>query len=167
MTNLLKKADRFAAKAHAGQTRKYTGEPYINHPRAVMATLRKIGLPNPVLAAALLHDVVEDCGVSLDTIRAEFGERVARLVSEVTDISKPEDGNREVRKAIDREHYARASNEGKSIKLADLIDNTNSIVARDPHFAKTYLVEKRRLLPLLRGGNPELWEAANALAHAS
>lgn len=160
---IIAKALRFATKAHEGQTRKYTGEPYINHPKQVMATLKKLGKPNPVLAAALLHDVVEDCGVTLDTIRAEFGDKVARLVGEVTDASKPSDGTREVRKAIDREHYARASDDGKSIKLADLIDNTRSILARDADFAKVYLAEKRRLLPFLRGGDKTLWKLADRM----
>lgn len=165
MSDLIARALAFATKAHEGQTRKYTGEPYINHPKAVSDMLRKHGLSKDVQAAAILHDVVEDCGVLLETIRAEFGPRVARLVEEVTDVSKPEDGPRETRKAIDRAHYAKASADGKSIKLADLIDNTKSIVARDPHFARTYLEEKRRLLPLLKGGNPKLWETAFRLAN--
>jgi guanosine-3',5'-bis(diphosphate) 3'-pyrophosphohydrolase len=166
MTNIIACALDFATKAHDGQKRKYTGEPYINHPKAVANMILDQRMADEVVAGALLHDVVEDCGVTLDEIEAEFGEVVRRLVYEVTDISRPEDGNRATRKAIDREHYGRASPEGKSIKLADLIDNTQSIVPRDPGFAKVYLAEKRLLLPLLVEGNPHLWKKASALARA-
>lgn len=163
MTDLIARALAFATKAHEGQKRKYTDEPYINHPKAVANIILDQRMADEVVAGALLHDVVEDCGVTLDEIRAEFGDTVARLVYQVTDISRPEDGNRAARKAIDREHYGRASLEGKSIKLADLIDNTRSIVPHDPGFAKVYLAEKRLLLPLLKGGNPELWKKANVM----
>lgn len=165
MTTLIARALAFATTAHEGQKRKYTGAPYITHPKAVANLILDQRMADEVVAAALLHDVIEDCGVTADTLRAEFGEAVARLVREVTDISKPEDGNRAARKAIDREHYGRASPDGKSIKLADLIDNTQSIVTRDPGFAKVYLAEKRLLLPLLKEGNEWLFRKARDLAY--
>lgn len=156
---------RFATKAHRGQPRKYTGRPYIEHPIRVAQLCLDQRLPDAVIAAAFLHDVVEDCGVSILTLACEFGADVAQLVSEVTDVSRPEDGNRDARKAKDRAHYASASPHGMSIKLADLIDNTHDIVPHDPEFARLYLAEKRLLLPLLKGGNKWLWRRANALAH--
>lgn len=159
-TDLVRRARAFAAAAHAGHTRKYTGEPYIVHPIAVSETLAELGHPDEVVAAALLHDVVEDCGVALETIAAEFGPGVAALVEQVTDVSRPHDGNRTRRKEIDRLHLARATPGAKSIKLADLIDNTRSIVAHDPHFAAVYLREMRALLPVLHGGDPRLHERA-------
>ncbi len=85
---------------------------------------------------------------------------MAFLVLEVTDVSRPEDGNREARKAIDREHLARSSPEGATIKLADLIDNTKSIVAHDKGFARVYLPEMEKLLEVLRHGDPALWQRA-------
>ena len=65
MTDLVKKALEFASNAHNGQTRKYTGEPYIVHPIEVMELVREVIDDPEVLAAALLHDVVEDCPVSI------------------------------------------------------------------------------------------------------
>lgn len=160
--NLLQHADAFAVKAHGEQKRKYTGDPYIVHPRAVANTLARHGMPEYVQAAGLLHDVVEDTPVTLDDIRAEFGDIVATLVGEVTDVAKPGDGNRAFRVAKNREHAARATYYGAAIKLANLIDNTTSIVTYDPNFAKVYLPEKRAVLEVLRHGPPTLVYAAYA-----
>lgn len=159
----------FAAMAHGriGQVRKYTGEPYITHPAAVSELVRGIPHSAEMLAAAWLHDTVEDAGVSLDEIRNLFGSKVESLVEMLTDVSKPTDGNRQARKAIDREHTAKASPEAKTIKLADLIDNSRSIIERDPEFAKVYLHEKRLLLEVLREGDKTLWNMAYSIAHSA
>lgn len=163
MSWLIYKAKNFAERVHAEQVRKYSGEPYAVHLREVAGYCAEVGCRDEVVAAAWLHDAKEDQGVTDAEIRELFGDDVARLVDEVTDQSKAEDGNREARKAIDREHNGRASPEGKTIKLADLISNTKSIAMRDPHFAVTYLREKRLLMPLLTDGNPELYQRAMAL----
>lgn len=160
MSNLIYRAKNFAEWVHAEQVRKYTGEPYANHLREVAGYCAEVGCRDEVVAAAWLHDCVEDQNVTDAELRERFGDDVARLVGEVTDQSRPEDGNREARKRIDREHNGRASPEGKTIKLADLISNTKSIAVRDPHFAVTYLREKRLLMPLLTEGNPTLWRRA-------
>ena len=120
---------------HKGQVRQYTEEPYHTHPIAVGNTLEEIGAPEEVIVAAYLHDVIEDCGVNYRDISGMFGLRVADLVLMVSDVSKPEDGKREIRKAIDRAHVAKADFWGKTLKLADLIDNTASIVEHAPGFA--------------------------------
>lgn len=162
MRNLVAFADRYALGAHGHQKRKYTGEPYINHPREVRKILERAGFTDPnILAAALLHDVVEDCAVTLARIRHAFGVRVATLVEQVTDVSRPEDGNRAVRKEIDRQHLAKAEPDAQSIKLADLIHNTSSIVEHDLGFARIYLAEKELLLKVLWDGNNELHEIAS------
>ena len=160
--NIVEKARIFATASHhaAGNVRKYTGEPYINHPAAVVALVASVPHTPEMLAAAWLHDTVEDCGVDLREIHAVFGINVARLVEMLTDVSQPEDGNRAQRKAIDREHTAQASPAAKTIKLADLIDNTRSIVERDPKFAEVYMAEKALLLEVLTEGAPELMAMA-------
>jgi (p)ppGpp synthase/HD superfamily hydrolase len=163
MSGLIYKARNFAERVHAAQTRNYSGEPYAVHLREVAGYCAEVGCRDEVVAAAWLHDSKEDQGVTDAELRALFGDDVARLVDEVTDQSRPDDGNREARKAIDREHNARASPEGKTIKLADLISNTKSIATRDPHFAVMYLREKRLLMPLLTDGNAELYRRAMAL----
>lgn len=160
-SDLKARAQAFAERAHAGQLRKYTGEPYIVHPVAVVELVRSVPHTEEMLAAAWLHDVVEDTGTSLELIVREFGDRVAHLVFQLTDISRPEDGNRKTRKALDRVHLAMASAAAKTIKLADLIDNSKSIVEHDPDFAKVYMQEKAELLGVLLGGDQMLWRKAS------
>ena len=162
---LVEKARVFATAAHASaaQLRKYTNEPYIVHPREVARIVGTVTHSYEMLAAAWLHDVVEDTGVTIEIIRAEFGDDVATLVGWLTDVSRPEQGNRATRKAIDRAHTAMAPADAQTIKLADLISNCTSIVEHDATFAKTYLEEKRLLLEVLTKGDRELWKHANEI----
>lgn len=161
MAKDIDRALTFAYNAHEGQFRKYTKEPYICHPIAVAAILKRHGYTEGCIIAALLHDTVEDTTVTNDDILKSFGFIVAKLVEELTDISKPEDGNRKTRKAIDREHILSASLAGQEIKLADLIDNTKSISTHDKGFAKIYLAEKRLILDGMGSVNPVLLKEAN------
>ena len=124
--------------------------------------MRGVPHDDAMLAAAWLHDVVEDTPRTLDHIRDRFGEEITDLVSDLTDVSKQSDGNRATRKAIDRHHTELASPRAKTIKLADLIDNTRSIVERDPDFARVYLAEKSELLKVLKEGDPDLWQMASS-----
>lgn len=126
--NIVEKARIFATASHhaAGNVRKYTGEPYINHPAAVVALVSSVPHTPEMLASAWLHDTVEDTQVTLGVIEAEFGAEVAGMVEMLTDVSHANDGLRSHRKAKDREHTAQASPAAKTIKLADLIDNTRS-----------------------------------------
>lgn len=160
MTNLIDRARAFATTAHNGQVRKYTGLPYITHPEAVAEIVRSVPHTPEMIAAALLHDTIEDCGVSLDTIKSGFGPHVADLVYWLTDVSKPSDGNRAKRKDIDRLHTSRAPAEAQTIKYADLIDNLFTIVEHDPDFAKVYLREKALLLAVADKGNLTLHRRA-------
>lgn len=160
MSDLEERAATFAARYHTGQVRKYTGEPYIHHPAAVAELVRGAIHDETMLAAAWLHDVVEDTPCTILEIHNEFGLQVAHLVEQLTDISKPKDGNRAARKAMDRLHTAGASPKAKTIKLADLIDNSRSIMEHDPDFAKVYIAEKRLLLEVLKEGDPNLWGQA-------
>ncbi|MCA1800336.1 MAG: HD domain-containing protein [Actinobacteria bacterium] len=145
---LVKQARLFAIAAHTAveQFRKYTGEPYHVHPGEVAHIVERFGGTEEQIAAAWLHDVVEDTGVTIEVINTEFGPEVAELVGWLTDVSLPHMGNRAERKAIDREHTAMAIPEAKFIKAADLISNTRSIVEHDAAFAKVYLEEKRLLI---------------------
>ena len=160
--NIVKKAKEFATKAHGNinQRRKYTNEPYIVHPASVAKLVSDITDDEEMISAGWLHDVVEDTNITIEEIRKEFGNNIALLVSELTDISKPEDGNRKTRKQIDLEHISIASLRAKTIKLADLIDNSHSIAENDAKFAKIYMKEKKALLGVLKEGNNILY--ANA-----
>jgi len=162
---LIAAARAFAAEAHGGinHMRKYTGDPYIAHPEEVAAIVASRPHTPEMIAAALLHDTVEDTPVTSAVISQRFGPAVAALVSDLTDVSKPGDGNRATRKAMDRAHTAAASNQAKTIKLADLISNSRSIIQHDPKFAKVYMQEKRLLLDALVGGDPVLLAQASKI----
>lgn len=151
----------YATEKHKDQKRKYTGEPYINHCKEVADTLSFYEKDEDVICAAFLHDTVEDTDATIEEIKNLFGENVARLVEEVTDVSKPGDGNRFIRKNIDLEHISKASPQGKSIKLSDIMSNTASIIKHDYNFAETYLTEVENLLKVLSQGNEDLYRIAS------
>lgn len=161
--NIVERALVFATAAHAavGQKRKYTGEDYIVHPIAVMELVRSVPHDDNMLAAALLHDVVEDTAVTIDLIRSQFGDDIADLVDWLTDVSQPSDGNRAARKAKDCDHTAAAPARAKTIKLADLIDNSKSIGKFDHNFWRVYKREKDALLAVLTEGDPTLYAQAS------
>jgi len=160
---LIRKAFDVAVDAHQHQRRK-SGEAYIFHPIAVAKIVAsEIGLGATGIAAALLHDVVEDTAVTMEVVRKEFGTEVADLVGWLTDVSRPEHGNRAKRKELDRLHTAAAPAEAQTVKLADLISNTKSIMTHDEKFAKTYLEEKRLLLAMMHKGDRTLM--AEAMKH--
>ena len=166
--NNVEKARVFATAAHAafGQVRNYTFEPYIVHPAEVVFIVSAVPHTNEMLCAAWLHDTVEDTGVSIVDIQVEFGNEVAHLVGWLTNVSKPEDGNRAFRKALDREHIAMAPAAAQTVKLADLISNSLGIMQHDPAFAKTYLEEKRLLLEVLTRGDATLMAKARHIVGA-
>ena len=151
MELLAQKALVFATAAHAavGQMRKYTDDPYIVHPIRVANIVDKFGGTDEMIAAAYLHDVVEDTGVSIADIQDMFGPVVARIVDGLTDVSVPEDGNRAVRKAMDRQHSADASYEAQFVKCADIMDNASDIGDNDPSFNVVYRKEMVLLLEVL------------------
>ena len=165
---LVVKAIKFASEAHeaVNQVRKYTQEPYIVHPLEVLDILLEFAsgeVSVEMAAASVLHDVVEDTQVTLDEIEAEFGATVAQLVSDLTDVSRPSDGNRKARKALDLAHTAAADARSKTIKLADLVSNSRSIVQHDPNFARVYVKEKARILEVCSDADPGLLAEAQCV----
>jgi len=165
MQTLEERARRYATKAHAeaGQRRKYTDEPYIVHPAAVAELVRSVTDNEVMLTAAWLHDTVEDTATTLNDIESHFGGEVAKLVAMLTDSAQPQAKNRAMRKAAHFRHTAEACPDAQTIKLADIIDNTRSIIHYDASFARIYLVEKRVQITLLKGGNRELWQQASTI----
>ena len=160
MIGIIEKAEQFAVKAHGPQKRKYSGAPYIVHPIEVANIVRTVPHSDAMLAAALLHDVIEDTEAGYDDVASNFGVVIADLVLELTDVSRPEDGNRALRKSLDRAHLAGASADAQTIKLADVISNTKDIQENDPKFAKVYVQEMRMLLEVLDKGDQTLKDIA-------
>ncbi len=150
----------FAVEAHAicGQMRRYFGDPYAVHLEGVVRWVRQAAAyTEEMLAAAWLHDVLEDVPVvtpeCLDTL---FGSQVTSLVQELTEVRRAGDGNRAARVVKQRERLARASAGAQTIKLADLLDNAEGILAHDSAFAPQFLQEVRGLLEVLDKGDPRL-----------
>jgi (p)ppGpp synthase/HD superfamily hydrolase len=141
----------FALEVHMEQKRKYTGEPYINHPVAVASILSEFTHDPELLAAALLHDTYEDHPqvASIDVLIGKFGQYVALLVLGLANPSKPSDGNREARKDIDRLYLARMTREVKMIRLCDTLHNLQDLKRNDPDFAVKYATEKRAAMVAL------------------
>lgn len=169
MHDLVDRASRFAIKAHGrlDHRRKYSLDPYPVHLQAVADLVASVGDDPEMIAAAWLHDTIEDTHATETELNERFGAAVARLVSELTDVSQPIDGNRAIRKFIDRGHLAKASPRAQTIKLADLIDNCQDICRHDPEFAKIYLAEMASLLEVLREGNATLYSRAMTVLRES
>lgn len=166
--NIAFKAMQFAREVHKYQVRKYTGNPYADHLAEVAGIVATVidqydDWRDWFIAVAWLHDVIEDQGVSTEILRTEFGDTVAAGVLKLSDL---EIGNRTERKAASRARLAAAPSWVQTIKCADLISNTSSIVKHDPKFAVTYLEEKRLLLDVLTKADPRLVEIARAQAEA-
>jgi guanosine-3',5'-bis(diphosphate) 3'-pyrophosphohydrolase len=129
---LLLKALSFAAHKHRDQRRKDAeASPYINHPIALAEVLAGEGgvADLEVLAAALLHDTIEDTATTLEELRANFGDRIAGMVAEVTD---DKDLPKVERKRLQIEHAAGISPGAKLVKLADKICNLRDVAGRPP-----------------------------------
>jgi HD domain len=162
----------FAKHHHGDQKRKYSDAPYFqDHCLEVYDMIRNLpSASHSQMIAAILHDVVEDTPVSIHDISMEFGENVGRIVAGMTDVSRPEDGNRKLRKQKDLEHTAEQKPDVKTVKLADLISNSRSIFGyamqgnKDAKaFAKLYSQEKERLMMVLVEGDHSLYQQAEKL----
>ena len=132
-TTLLDRAILFAVRAHAGTERRGKGFPYIVHPMEAMEIVATMTADQELLAAAALHDTVEDTDVTVEQLRAEFGDRIADLVAAESDafvegVSDEDSWHARKQAAIDR--LARAPHDAKMVALGDKLSNMRAI-ARD------------------------------------
>lgn len=132
-TELLDRAIIFAVKAHAGTERRGKGFPYIIHPMEAMEIVATMTTDQEVLAAAALHDTVEDTDVTIEELRLEFGDRIASLVAQESEerpegMSDEESWHDRKQTAIDR--LAKAPHDAKIVALGDKLSNIRTI-ARD------------------------------------
>ena len=132
-TELLDRAINFAVRAHAGTERRGKGFPYIVHPMEAMEIVATMTPDQELLAAAALHDTVEDTDVTVEQLRAEFGDRIAGLVAAESDafvggVSEENSWHARKQAAIDR--LARAPHDAKMVALGDKLSNMRAI-ARD------------------------------------
>ena len=138
-------AKMWAGMHHKGQIRKYTGEPYIEHPEAVAELVREAGLSDIAITAAILHDTVEDTGATMEDVEELFGEKVAEYVWYLT---KPPVfvGDRATRKEHDRNRLSIAPEEVRLIKFYDVYHNASSIKEHDPELWETWKHEMSLLM---------------------
>ena len=132
-TALLDRAIVFAVNAHAGTERRGKGFPYIVHPMEVVEIVATMTRDQELLAAAVLHDTVEDTDITIEQIKAEFGERIASLVASETDIvldGLPVEHSWHARKQAAIDRLARAPRDAKIVALGDKLSNMRAI-ARD------------------------------------
>ena len=149
----------FAREVHAKQVRKYSGNPYADHLAEVAGIVAAVGGTPDQIAIAWLHDCVEDQGVTERTLVERFGPTVAQGVMLLSDL---EEGNRKTRKQLSRDRLAVAPGWVQTVKVADLISNTSTIVVHDPNFAVVFLREKRMLLDVLTEADARLIELARS-----
>jgi len=143
------KAKLFAAEKHKGQTRKYTGEPYVEHCYRVTDYVKKFTLREEVVAASILHDTLEDTDTTYVELVREFSPGVAFLVKQLTDKYTKvsySNLNRKERKFLEACRLETISMDAKLIKYFDIMDNSSTIFKHDPKFAQTYLKEKQFIL---------------------
>jgi (p)ppGpp synthase/HD superfamily hydrolase len=178
MDPILEQIKEFADNAHGNQTRKYSPERYIVHPVRVMEICRKYTSSVAVLAAALLHDVLEDTNVTADEIHhflssvlsEQDASQTLQLVIELTDVytkSKYPRWNRRKRKSKEAKRIEQTSADSQTVKYADIMDNCKEIAIEDPDFAGVFLWECKMLLEKIPKGNPELREEAIQTVEAS
>ncbi len=155
----LMRAAVFAARAHAGQTRKgAAAEPYVNHVLEVAEILAAHGAPQAAILAALLHDTVEDTEVTHEDLTLAFGAEVAGVVAEATDDKTLP---KETRKALQVSQGPKKSDAAKQLKLADKISNLRAIMHSPPrnwdHARRTeYIGWSGRVAAGVKGVNPGL-----------
>jgi guanosine-3',5'-bis(diphosphate) 3'-pyrophosphohydrolase len=173
-TEILKYVRDFADKAHGSQVRKYSGDRYIVHPVRVMEMVREHTDDLPVLAAALLHDVLEDTSVTEAEIEAALlrimdtysVKETIKLVVELTDVFIRKEYprlNRRTRKDKEADRLSSVSPDAQTIKYADIIDNVTDIVKEDTDFAKVYVSEAKQMLKVMDAGYSVLRQKALAI----
>jgi guanosine-3',5'-bis(diphosphate) 3'-pyrophosphohydrolase len=167
MDQVLEKIKDFADRAHGKQTRRYSADRYIVHPVRVMEICRQHTNDLAILAAAILHDVLEDTAVRKDemeeflreVMEPDQAQRTLKFVVELTDVyvkkNYPE-WNRRKRKNKEADRLEKVSPEAQTIKYADIIDNSGEIASHDPDFAQLYLEEATVLLDKMTKGNKKL-----------
>ena len=150
-TTLLDRAILFAVKAHAGTERRGKGFPYIVHPMEAMEIVATITPDQELLAAAALHDVVEDTDISADEIRSEFGDRIANLVvaeSDVFEVGVSEEDSWHARKQAAIDRLAKAPYEAKIVAMGDKLSNMRAI-------ARDYAVKGDELWKIFHAKDPK------------
>ena len=163
MRDLIKAAKLFANGSHR-RIAVYgnpTSQSTEIHLKSVVQMVSSVSQDETIIAAAWLHDMVDDTGVTIGDIKRQFGSAVAKIVGELTRVSRPSHGNRAARFEFDRQHFATISAAAKTIKIADLIDACRDLYKSDPASLRSYAGEARELAQVLEGGDARLLDKLN------
>ncbi len=167
MKNITLHATEFAGVAHEGQTRDYSGTPYIWHPIAVASWMSEYTNDPDLLACGILHDTLEDTDTTYDDLCGRFGKRVADIVYELTNRSNREDTPlRADRRAQDAAQMAEASLDAQFVRLFDIAHNLSDIASASPKFAILYMSEKRIMIDGLtkaKAAYPDAWNMVDKI----
>lgn len=160
---LCKTALEFATTWHGDQKRKYTNTPYIEHPIEVASILLRHGVTDEeMIAAALLHDVIEDTDATRDDLLDVFHENptLVDYVLELTESLRTPGINRAMFKKLEAERLGMCSSQAQTIKLADMISNSDSIIKYDMGFAVVFMNEMQELMKAMTSGKQSLMAEA-------
>lgn len=151
--DLIEKAKEYATEKHKGVTRKFSGEPYINHPAAVAKIVGEHGGNPEMIAAAWLHDVVEDTDTPLSEIKNLFGSKIASLTDELTNPPSVEKSGNKTEYIAKK--MAVMSDKGLTIKLSDRLNNVSDFPTASPKFVRKYAHKTKFILDSLEdSGRP-------------
>ena len=168
MENVIQKAIEFAKQAHRNQTSKYSDVSYFdNHLVRVAAKVAEVTDNSEMIAAAYLHDTVEDTETTFKDILDNFGKRIHDLVYGLTEASiidadlivngkTIKQHNRKFRKNYDLQFLAKQNADVQTIKYADMIVNSIDIFEKDSNFARVYIKEKLALFKAMDKGDKKL-----------
>lgn len=165
--SLTEHAKAFATKAHRqiGHRRKLSNKPHEAYLKAVAQLVASVTDDPEMIAAAWLHDCVEDTPITVDELEQRFGRGVATLLEELSNVSRPSDGDRTTRAAKDLAHLQQASPRAKTIKLATLIEGARGLASQEPASALLLIAEMQSLLQALQEGAPRLLKQATDVLH--
>lgn len=139
---------QFGQQKHAGQVRKFSGQPYFTHPSQVAEIVKQFSKDPEIIAAAYLHDTLEDTETTYDEIAVSFSTRVADLVQELTSVK--EDSQKLGKAVYLSQKLNQMSPEALLIKLADRLDNVSDLGTTSESFSEKYKKETRYILENLR-----------------
>lgn len=158
MNELIKAARKFANSSH--QRINTHRSPLLQsievHLKSVAQVVSSVSHTEEMVAAAWLHDIVEDSGTTIGDLERKFGAAVAGLVEELTVVSYMARGKPAARLELEKKHFARVSAAAKTIKLADLIDTCRDLYKSEPSTLKRYGTKAKELASVLEGGDPGL-----------
>jgi hypothetical protein len=158
MSELIKAAKLFSNSGHQRIT--IQRNPALQSPEAHLKSVAQIvssvSEDDEMIAAAWLHDIVEDTEVTIDDLERQFGVRVAKLVHELTVVCHPARRHSAASFALTKQHFAKVSDAAKTVKLADLIDTCRDLYKNDWALFSTYVAEANELALVLNGGNSRL-----------